>query len=325
MNDRSTWLIASLVVLLASPAAFAQDAAPEQASAAVPELKPTPLGEALSAPARIEYEAARLLYGDSDYSGALVKFHRAFEQSQDPRLLWNMAVCEKNLRHYVNVLRLLERYGRDPTRMTEAERIEVDEVVRTVRLLISTVQLTVTPDDAQVSVDDVPVGTSPLAEPLQVDLGTRQIRVRKPGYIEQRISRHFTGASVTRLEIELSPEVHEGRLAVTAGSADAISVDGKPVGRSAWQGRLASGEHTVRITAPGKRPYARDVTINDDQTRSLYVSLPPLPSGVSPLLWVGGGAIVVAALASGGYLLLRPAPTAAEQPGTWGTFQTQIK
>jgi hypothetical protein len=69
------------------------------------------------------------------------------------------------------------------------------------------------------------------------------------------------------------------------------------------------------------RPYDRDVVIEDERTRNLYVTLEAEPrAGVSPLLWVGVGLVAASGVAVGAYFLLRPAPLAAATPGTWGTI-----
>jgi hypothetical protein len=291
------------------------------------ELVSTPLAEALSGQAKADYDAGRILFGDDDFAGAAVKFQRAYERSHDVRLLWNMAVCEKNLRHYARVLRLLQPYQREgDALMSPARRSEVADVVATVRLLISTVRITVRPDGADVFLDDVPAGKTPLSDPLWVDLGMRRIRVSKPGFKDYVIAQNFAGASELTFDVSLQPEVHQGQLVISAGTGDSISVDGKVVAQGQWQGTLPSGEHSVRIHAAGMRPYAKDLVIEDDAKRSLFVTLEPEKSaGLSPLVWVGAGILVAGGLAAGGYLLLRPAPTAPTQVGTWdpGTVSLQ--
>jgi hypothetical protein len=298
---------------------FARAALAQAPAASGAVLESTPLAAALSGEAKADYDAGRILFGDDDYAGALVKFQRAFERAHDVRLLWNMAVCEKNLRHYARVLRLLERYQREgDAQMSPAHRVEVAEVVATVRLLISTVHLHVQQDGADVFLDDVPVGKTPLPEPLWVDLGMRRIRVSKPGFKDYLIEQNFAGASELKFAIDLQPQIHAGQLAISAGAGDSISVDGKVVAQGQWQGRLSSGEHSVRIHAAGMRPYAQQVVIEDDKQRALFVSLEPEKSaGLWPLVWVGAGVLVAGGLAAGGYFLLRPAPAAQTKAGTW--------
>ena len=79
-----------LTVVLASPSSFA---APKPA-------KPKTVREELPDAARKDWDAARDLLDTSDFAGALVEYQRAYEQSKNPRVLYNVAVCEKNLRHY---------------------------------------------------------------------------------------------------------------------------------------------------------------------------------------------------------------------------------
>lgn len=280
-----------------------------------------PLSEVLEGEAKKDYVAARILFNDGDFAGALVKFQRAYERAGDPRLLWNMAACEKNLRHYANVLRLLERYEQEGGRyMSPGHRAEFTDVLQTVRLLVSRVQIQVEPEGAEVFVDGAYAGTTPLREPLLVDLGMRKLRVHKEGYKDHVITRNFPDATEVIFRLTLQPEVHQGALAVRAGAKDTIRVDGAVMAQGTWQGVLPSGEHTIRVTAPGMRPYDRQVMIEDERTHNLYITLEPEPSaGVSPLLWVGVGLVAASGVVAGAYFLLRPAPAGAYTPGSWVT------
>lgn len=279
----------------------------------LPSLRDSLLGQAL-----VDYEAGRILAGDEDYPGALVKFQRAFEQAGDVRLLWNMAVCHKNLRHYAEVLRLVERYDREGARfMTPEHREEVEGVLRTVRMLVSTIQITAHPSPAQLFVDDVFVGDLPRSEPLLVDLGTRRIRIARSGYKDYVIAQNFAGASTVTFDVTLTPEVHAGKLTVTAGAEDAIRVDGRLMGHGQWQGTLPSGEHNVRVEARSMRPYAKDLVIEDGKQRALYVTLEKEKSSISPLLWAGASVIIAGGLATGGYFLFRSQGSPQYKTGTW--------
>jgi hypothetical protein len=301
----------------------AQQLPPSAAGVDAPRSLP-PLSESLQGEAKDDYSAARILFNDEDFIGALVKFQRAYERAGDPRLLWNMAACEKNMRHYANVLRLLERYEREGSGlMSPGHRAEFTDVLRTVRLLVSRVQLQVDPDGAQVFLDDVLVGTTPLQDSILVDLGLRKIRVHKSGYKDHLITRNFPDAAEVIFRLSLQLELHQGALAVTARSGDAIRVDGVVMGEGSWQGVLPSGEHTVRVTASGMRPYERQVFIEDDRTRNLYVTLESEPgSGVSPLLWVGIGLVAASGIAVASYFALRPESSGSPSytSGTWGTI-----
>lgn len=273
---------------------------------------PAALGDSLTGAAKDEYVAGRILFQNGDFSGALVKFQHAFDLSSDVRLLWDMGACEKNLRHYVRVLRLVERYMHDgDPRITEAQRAEAAVVVRTVRALVSELHLIANEAGASVFVDDEPVGTTPLMEPLLVDLGQRRIRVRKPGFKEQVIVQQVPGASELTVSVALERETHEGRIFVSTDAGGAIRLDGTAVGMGRWEGPVGTGSHTIGITAPGMRAYSTEVTVHDGESRILDVTLQHESGGISAAWWIGGGVLVAAGLGVGGYFLYRPSQTTA--------------
>jgi hypothetical protein len=284
-----------------------------------------PLAESLAGQAREDYRSATLLYGDGDYPGALVKFRSAYERSGDPRLLWNVAACEKNLRHYARVLAIVQRYQRDTAgRLGEERRQEAEALVRAVRALVSSVHLDVDQPGASVFVDDERVGTTPLAEPLLVDLGTRRVRIARRGFKEQIVRQDFAGGSEVTLSLTLTPAPREGRLIIDAGGTGTIGVDGRVVGEGRWEGSLPSGTHSVRVAAPGFRPHTAELVLGEGESRSLYVSLEAERTRGSPLLWWGAGLLVAGGLGTGAYFLFRPAGGAAIADGTLSPYKIQL-
>lgn len=284
---------------------------PRAAVAAAPKL-----GDSLTGRAKEDYELGRVLYQNLDYAGALVKFQSAFDLSSDYRLLWNMAACEKNLRHYAQVLPLVERFLRDgAARITPAERGEAETVLRTVRPLLGELHVFVNEAGASVFVDDSLAGTAPFAEPVLVDLGDRRVRVSKPGFKDQSFVRHLTGGAQVTLTVTMEREVHEGRVLITTDAAGAIELDGKPMALGRWQGTVIPGTHALRIVAPGMQTYTTDLVVSDGESRTLDVTLRKQTSHVSPLWWVGAGVVAAAGLGVGGYFLFHQT-TAAPTDGT---------
>ena len=289
---------------------------------AAPAAAPAPLSASLTGMARAEYEAGKLLYQDGDFQNALIKFQRVYELSHDGRLLWNIAVCEKNLRRYTRVLTTLDRYLVEAGSVISAEdRQEAKDLAAAARPLVSALRITVTEPGAAIVIDDVSVGTSPLAAPVSLDLGTRRIHIQKAGY--KSFDRRLEVAGGTELTItaSLEKEVHQGRVAVAAGATDLISIDGKAVAQGKWDGPLSSGGHTLRVTAPGMTIYQSEVLVLDDRSREIQVTLTPLPktSSTAKWLWIAGGAALVAGAAVTGALLYHPTQRPAVD-GTLGTF-----
>jgi hypothetical protein len=304
-------------------------ATPPVAQAPLPPFKKS-LADTLTGAAKAEYEAGRLLYGDGDYAGASLKFQRAYEESKDPRLLWNTAAAEKNLRHYAKVVELVERYVAEAgTRLKPEDRTEADALLGTVRAFIATVTVDVQPEGAAIFVDDVQVGVSPMSAPVLVDMGERRIRVTKAGYQDFAATQSLQGGAPFSLMVALQPVVHQGRLRIVASPGETISVDGKPVGTGEWEGVLPSGIHSVTVSAAGKRTYQSDVAVQDDQTQSLRVTLesdaPAAADGKGSMtwLWIAGGAVLATGLGVGAYFAFKPEDK-EPIPGTLGTVELPL-
>jgi hypothetical protein len=331
-------VVAALVLaqMSASPGAFAQDAKPSPAkpapakpapakpggkSAATPAAPPEPppppapppgpppLSETLTGAAKGDYESGKLLYGDGDYAGSLVKFSSAYEASKEPRLLWNMAACEKNLRHYSKALKLVREYAKDEGKvLTDDDKKEAQELIKVMEPFTAKLQVNVDEPGAEVTLDDEVLGKSPI-EPVVVDIGTRKLRVRKDEFEEVVKEVPVGGAAQVSLDVKLVKIVHEGRINVKASNDATISIDDKVVGTGAWAGALPSGGHTLKVTAPKMRVYQTEVLIQDKQSREVAVTLEPEPSkGLPAWAWIAGGVVVAGGLATGGYFIFKQDP-----------------
>jgi hypothetical protein len=290
------------------------------AFAAPPALGSKPLGQSLTGDARAAYDSAKLLFEDGDHTGALTKFKSAFELSKDPRLLWNMAVCEKELRHYARSAGLVSRYLSEGGKAISAEqRRNASDTQAALRAFYSEVDLSGAPDGATVLVDGVALGQIPLTEPLLVDLGAHKLRLELDGYAPFETSIDVPGSNRFEVPVVLSvapiaePAVAQPRLSVTSsGERDIIAVDGKVMGSHHWEGALSVGEHSVRVTAAHKKTYETHLQLTAGSSRSLQVALEDDAHGSTVWYWVAGGAAVAAGAVVGGYFLLKP----KEEPGS---------
>jgi len=307
----------------AAPAAPAPTPSPPAPSAPTPSAPTAPLAESLQGSARADYAGARILYEDGDYAGAYTKLESAYLASKDPRLLWNMAACEKALRHYANVMNLLERYLKEGGAVIGTdERAATHELVETVREFVNELRLDVQPGGVDVYLDGVKAATTPLDGPLRVDMGKRKLRFQKQGFVPHETEMDLAGGKSVDLKVQLRAEVHEGTLRIMSDPSAVISVDGHVVGTGQWVGTLASGTHSVYVSAEGKQPYKTEVVVKDRDTASLHVNLqgeqgPPglrADSSSGALWWIVGG-VALAGAGVGGYFLLKPGDDPAGPPG----------
>ena len=257
-----------------------------------------PLAESLTGDAKSAYEAGKLLFVDGDFAGAEIKFKAAYDASHDARLLWNMAACEKSLRHYARTDALVREYlDKGAALLTDQDRADAKALLDLIDSFTVKMTINVSEPDAEVFVDDVSVGKSPLPRPVVVDIGTRKIEVRKDGFKPFEQSLPVGGAATAKLDVKLDVQVHEGDVHVTAQPGTQIFIDGKPVGVGRYDGKVSGGGHTLRVEAEGMRPYQTEMVVNAGESRTIQT--PPLEKLPEPKLWwsaaetavsIGGGA-----------------------------------
>ncbi len=321
----------------ASPPPAAQ-AAPAPAAPAAPTptpaapAAPTPaapvksLADTLEGAAKDAYQAGRLLYGDGDFKGARVKFQAAFDQSKDPRLLWNMAACEEKLRRYAKAVVDIEHYIADSgAQITEQDRAEAKQLHDTLQGFTAALTFKVNEPDAEVVIDGETVGKSPLGAPTITDIGEHTVQVHKAGFGDYTKTLQVSGAQ--SIDVQLEKEKHEGRLDVKAPEGAEIKIDGQSVGIGAWSGTLPSGGHQLTVSAPKMRTLQSEVVLQDAQTRSVDVTLEPAPAetfgGLPAWGWAATG-VLVAGCAVGGYFLFRSSGSSST-PGTLSPNTVQLQ
>lgn len=308
-------LLAAALLHVAPARAQASVAVPAPSAPAEPAVEAVPpLAEALHGMAKADYISGRVLFEDGDYASSLIKFQNAFDASKDPRLLWNIAACEKALRRYARVLKLLERYVNEGgALLSDQDRADAESVVNAVKPLVSSLNVDSSPPGAEVFVDDERIGTTPLSGTL-VDIGNRKIVLRLSGYEDNVITTAVKGADEIKLSAQLKKVVHEGRLTIVAGPGQVITIDGRGVGDGRWAGVLPSGPHTLRVTSPGFRSYQSEILVRDQSSRSIQVELEREASGGVPSwVWITGGAVLVSGAAVGGYFLFSKEETVPAQ------------
>jgi tetratricopeptide (TPR) repeat protein len=153
------------------------------AAPAYADVAPPPLAEGLAGDARAAYERGRTQYAAGDYVGARNAFGSAFEQSHDPRLLWNMAACERKLGRAAKALTLIDRYvALGGALLADADRQEAARWRGVLEKGVATVTVTGALAGVEVLVDDEQVGTTPLAVPVFVDAGAHRVRFTRRGF-----------------------------------------------------------------------------------------------------------------------------------------------
>jgi hypothetical protein len=147
------------------------------------------------------------LYEEGDYAAALFEFEKAYRTKPDYRLLFNIGVTALELKDYAVARDALQRYLADGGEEIGAERrAEVEQQLETLAKRVGEVTIVCSVEGASVTVDGVVVGTTPLEQPLVLNLGQHQVEITRDTYKPHRATLEVAGGSSTTLDIALAAE-----------------------------------------------------------------------------------------------------------------------
>ncbi len=266
-------VLAALTALTATTAVRSAAAQPARQAAASAKRKG--LRETLKGPAREAFERGVVLFEAKNPSGAFAEFERAYELSKDPRLLFNMALADRDQRRFARAVGLLQREQAEGAGVLSAEEMSlVGQALGAFLPFTTLVTVTCDQPGATVYVDDAPVGATPLAKPVRVDVGERRIAARKEGFRDASVTRNAAGDAP--FEVALTLEAR-ARLAVRAAGpvAAKVTVDGIEVGVTPWEGEVPVGARAVTVSAEGFVSLTRSQVVSPGVPATLAVALRP--------------------------------------------------
>jgi tetratricopeptide (TPR) repeat protein len=199
---------------------------------------------------RNHFNAAVTLFREGDYRGALVEFRRSYELSNNYRALYNIAQAEYELQDYAAALRSFERYLLEGSTDIDAERrVAVKAELARLATRVAKLEVKTSAVGADVLVDDVVVGKTPLPEALVVSAGRRKIVVQKADFLPFTQFVELAGGDVSSVVVELAPKASP---AVAPEPPQPSSPSRAPLWISVTAtGLLAAGAVTTGILALG--------------------------------------------------------------------------
>ncbi len=209
-----------------------------------------PSGTAAPDPAkRKEAEAvfrrAIKLFEDQRWDAALTEFRASLALFPTRAATLNTSICLEKLGRFDEAVTVLE-LGLGQTTWGPDDAAAITKKLETLRTLVGEVTVTANVDGADVLVDSVVRGTTPLTGPLRIGSGSHRIRVEKPGHFPFERSFDLAGKQELTLTATLSPM----QVAVTTNgpAKEPEKVPEKPV--EAPQGS-ASPLRTVGVAGMG--------------------------------------------------------------------------
>jgi hypothetical protein len=164
------WSLAALLAL----AAFAVPLTTTSAAHAEPSPAAVDEGRAL-------FSKGVTLFRAGDFRAALEQFTRAYAVAPSFRIQFNIGQTCSELQDHACATKAFELFLADGGKQVPpAQRIIAERELKRLHALVGSVRVVVNVAGADVTVDDAPVGTSPISAALTVNAGRRKISASKP-------------------------------------------------------------------------------------------------------------------------------------------------
>ncbi len=172
--------------------------------------------------------------------------------------------------------------------------------------------------DAEVFVDGVLAGKTPLATPLTVAAGAHTLELYRAGYLTEKRRLNLGEGTHDQVRAPLAVDRARlssdgGLLAISLEEPDTVLfIDGAPRAGAGGAIALPRGRHRLRAERAGFFPFERDVTVPRGGRAAVHVALLPTPekraayrsSAVAARTWAWIGVGAGTALAAGGATFL---------------------
>lgn len=155
---------------------------------------------------------------------------------------------------------------------------------------------------AEIYLDDKKIGTVPMEEPIEVTPNVpHSLRLQKRGFTPFVDTLRLKAGESREVEADLVPS--GGILKLTSNIRRAqVLLDGKPIGRTPFDGDIPPGKHKLEIVAPGKTPESRLIDVRAGKVVTMAVTLKDVPGPITKKdtsvfgkwwFWTAVGAAVV--------------------------------
>jgi len=150
------------------------------------------------------YQRGIELFEEKDFQGALIELRRAYQLAPTYKLQYKIGQVCYRLQDYACALRSFEAYlSEGKTELTPERVKEVEEEAALVRSQVGKLDITSDTTGAAVAVDDVPIGTTPLEQPVLVSIGKRKVTITHEGRMPTTQVVEVSGGEVKKVVINL--------------------------------------------------------------------------------------------------------------------------
>jgi hypothetical protein len=214
---------------------------------------------------RSHFKAGVDYYRDGDLTTALIEFKRAYASAPNYRVLYNLGQVSNEMRDYVEAQRYFQRYLTEGAGEVDgARKQEVENYLVKIAGRIATIVLSANLEGADLYVDDVLVGKSPMGEPVRVSAGTRRLSAAISGRTRVTQVTEAAGGDTLVVKLEFAPPSKNDQ-DVAQYAAPGATAPAPGIQPAVWLG-IASGALAVGTGVMGFLAYSDSSSYQDKLT-----------------------------------------------------------
>jgi hypothetical protein len=227
------------------------------------QAQPGPSESAL-AEAKVRFQRGVELYNEGNVGAAGTEFQRAYELVPNFRILYNLGQVALEQHDYAGAHDLFTRYLQEGGAQVPQDRRDdlQRELARLTRRL-GRLEIVVDEPGAEIAVDDVPVGVSPMRAPITVNVGRRRVQVSPVGAPAQSRLVEVPGGERRTVRFRVA----EARTVAPVSPPSTPPVDvprGHPEATGAW---IATGVLALGAATAGTYAYVQSRELREQRTR----------------------------------------------------------
>lgn len=240
------------------------------------------LRDTLPLEARGHWDAGIALASKNDkasWTAARTSFYAAYDLSKNPRVLFNVAVCEKNIGRYDRAYATINReLSEGKGTLTPAEVSEAQNFANGLKAFVVTIMIDADQKDADIFIGDDKIDNTKLPGPFNAPVGANKIRAVKPGFAEFTQTVDLAGGATGNVTIKMQPLERTTVVNINVGSGPAhatVKVDQQEVGQTPLSVPLKVQDtpHLISVEAPGYVTGIQPLTVKDGPPMNLVVDL----------------------------------------------------
>lgn len=133
--------------------------------------------------ARASFQQGVRLFHEGSYEAAVAEFQKAYRLAPSYRILYNIAQAYGEIHDYVSGIKALKQYltdGKDD--LAANKRSQIEDLIKEFEARIAYLDIQTNVEGAEIRIDGISVGQSPLPYSIPVNAGPRKISAHKTGF-----------------------------------------------------------------------------------------------------------------------------------------------